>query len=292
MKTVITASDLVTSVTERIKGFQWQAQQKAALGNQFFAIADHFASKAPSTKSVVALWSDPKLKEFALAAASLSNKSLSHISDADQQKIVTGIIDFAKLSVPTYVVELQRRYLLTCGDSLGGSMRNIVGQTAQKKLTELICYELARAGFSHTPQTNAAGKITGIMWKNGKGDRQILFDRKVNFIGKNIDFIVLQGTYDKEDLHDYIACGELKGGIDPAGADEHWKTARSALERIRGQFVSKGVTSPPLFFVAAAIESSMAKEVFAELSAKTLTAAANLTSPLQMEELVTTLINL
>ena len=30
--------------------------------------------------------------------------------------------------------------------------------------------------------------------------------------------------------------GELKGGIDPAGADEHWKTGNSALVRIRKAF--------------------------------------------------------
>ena len=34
----------------------------------------------------------------------------------------------------------------------------------------------------------------------------------------------------------YMALGELKGGIDPAGADEHWKTARTALSRIHEAF--------------------------------------------------------
>jgi type II restriction enzyme len=36
----------------------------------------------------------------------------------------------------------------------------------------------------------------------------------------------------------YIALGELKGGIDPAGADEHWKTARTALNRIHEAFLN------------------------------------------------------
>jgi len=30
--------------------------------------------------------------------------------------------------------------------------------------------------------------------------------------------------------------GELKGGIDPAGADEHWKTANKALDKMRKPF--------------------------------------------------------
>ncbi|HAJ78349.1 MAG TPA: hypothetical protein DCO75_01135, partial [Fibrobacteres bacterium] len=29
---------------------------------------------------------------------------------------------------------------------------------------------------------------------------------------------------------------ELKGGIDPAGADEHWKTAKTAIDRIVSAF--------------------------------------------------------
>ena len=44
----------------------------------------------------------------------------------------------------------------------------------------------------------------------------------------------LLGGSSPETLHvenpkHYLACGELKGGIDPAGADEHWKTAGKAL---------------------------------------------------------------
>ena len=46
----------------------------------------------------------------------------------------------------------------------------------------------------------------------------------------------------------YIALGELKGGI-----DEHWKTARAALDRIRAAF-SKAQHSPPIFFIGVAIE--------------------------------------
>lgn len=112
MKTVVSSIDLVTSLTERIKGFQWQAQQKGSLGSQFFLIADHFAKNASTVNSIAALWSDPKLRKFAVAASSLSVKSLDHITEIEQQKIVTGVIDFAKLKDESYIIELQRRYLL------------------------------------------------------------------------------------------------------------------------------------------------------------------------------------
>jgi hypothetical protein len=79
----------------------------------------------------------------------------------------------------------------------------------------------------------------------------------------------------------YIALGELKGGIDPAGADEHWKTARTALDRIREAF-SKAGTTPYTFFVGAAIEKKMSTEIWAQLESGILSNAANLTNENQV----------
>ncbi|MDH6100422.1 type II restriction endonuclease [Anabaenopsis sp. FSS-46] len=73
-----------------------------------------------------------------------------------------------------------------------------------------------------------------------------------------------------------IALGELKGGIDPAGADEHWKTAQAALNRIRQSFADAGHLLPLTFFVGAAIERRMATEIWKQLESQTLSNAANL----------------
>lgn len=72
-----------------------------------------------------------------------------------------------------------------------------------------------------------------------------------------------------------IALGELKGGIDPAGADEHWKTAQAALNRIREAFSRVG-HSPLIFFVGSAIARRMAGEIWNQLENGTLSNAANL----------------
>jgi hypothetical protein len=72
-----------------------------------------------------------------------------------------------------------------------------------------------------------------------------------------------------------IALGELKGGIDPAGADEHWKTAQAALNRIRQAFADAS-HSPLTFFVGAAIERRMAGEIWEQLESGMLSNAANL----------------
>ena len=125
----------------------------------------------------------------------------------------------------------------------------------------------------------------------------------VPIIGKNVDLSLFDGEptdfiakgKTTNSIHrlpeKYIALGELKGGIDLAGADEHWKTANSALERIRAGF-NKNQLSPKTFFVGAAIESSMAKEIYKHLEKKTLTNAGNLTNDKQLTSVCDWLINL
>lgn len=115
----------------------------------------------------------------------------------------------------------------------------------------------------------------------------------VPIVKKNVDLCIIEGT--PTDLkrgkgsivhlsNRFLALGELKGGIDPAGADEHWKTANSALIRIRTSF---GTVShrPKTFFIGAAIERSMATEIFNELQTGVLSKAANLTSDEQLTEM-------
>ena len=89
----------------------------------------------------------------------------------------------------------------------------------------------------------------------------------------------------------YLALGELKGGIDPAGADEHWKTANSALGRIRMAF-SEINCHPKTFFIGAAIEQAMAREIYGQLHDSTLSNAANLTDENQVVSLCDWLIKI
>jgi len=76
----------------------------------------------------------------------------------------------------------------------------------------------------------------------------------------------------------------LKGGIDPAGADEHWKTARTALNRIQISFYDLGF-APNLVFIGAAIERKMAEEIWDSLKTGTLANAANLTDEIQLSSI-------
>lgn len=123
----------------------------------------------------------------------------------------------------------------------------------------------------------------------------MLFDKKPKLIGKNVDIILLRQSQSHVSVtallnrkENYLVCGEVKGGIDPAGADEHWKTAYGALARIREKFQPG---QPKLFFVGAAIETSMADEIFSQLQSGLLNHAANLNISQQVSDLATWLVS-
>jgi type II restriction enzyme len=134
--------------------------------------------------------------------------------------------------------------------------------------------------------------LKGLSWKNNDQNRTVIYNLTVPFIKNNVDLCLLncspqelatkklaKATYKLPSV--YLALGELKGGIDPAGADEHWKTARSALQRINQAFMTHGL-KPHTFFIGAAIEKKMAGEIWHQLEEGTLTNAANLTNDNQL----------
>jgi type II restriction enzyme len=120
----------------------------------------------------------------------------------------------------------------------------------------------------------------------------LYYDLTVPIVKKNIDIVVFntadidindvkQFNEFKNTASNYLVLGELKGGIDPAGADEHWKTANTALNRIREAF-SK--TNIPVFtlFIGAAIEAAMAEEIYQQCISGELSNCANLTKDNQL----------
>lgn len=150
--------------------------------------------------------------------------------------------------------------------------------------------------------TDLEKRVNGFYWKIGKTNRLLIMNTTVPVVKKNVDVCVLDGRIDdlKSDRHNksiifsnerYIALGELKGGLDPAGADEHWKTANSALSRIRSGFRKKKL-APHTFFVGAAIENSMAKEIFNQLQNGILGGAANLTKDEQLTSVCSWIVHL
>jgi hypothetical protein len=240
-----------------------------------------------------------------LTAAGVSDKATNHLQDSDKREAVNGLIkNFLEPAGANFVEELVFRFLLTRGDTLGGSMRNVGGFMAQKKLTRAILACLKLAGqkcHSLHAETNAWAELPdddadvelwlrGLSWVTRKGPRTLLYNVTVPLVKNNVDLLLFRCS--SSDLtrkiirtpSAYIALGELKGGIDPAGADEHWKTARTALNRIHEAF-AKQKLKPHTFFIGAAIETKMAGEIWDMLKRGSLENAANLTDEDQISSI-------
>ena len=288
-----TAADLQTKHRAICDGFLGQALQKTEKAEPFVQKAKTFYKALKKVKSVEELLASPKYRNDLTSACGFSDKARSQLTETELNSAIKKVLTrIYKEAGSEFREDILYRYLLTKGDTLGGSMRNLTGASAGTKLTEKIIERLSGGKKKIQVLKSKAGKVQRVIWDG----RTMLFDVNPRLIGKNIDVILINRgdveTSEEDLLADkskYIACGELKGGIDPAGADEHWKTANSALGRIRTAF---GRNAPALFFVGAAIEASMAKEIFKQLKSGKLTHAANLNEDEQINDLVDWLLSL
>jgi hypothetical protein len=252
----------------------------------------------------------PEIQSGLLTAAGVSDKAANHLLAQDKIEAIKGLIqNFLEPAGEKFVEELVFRFLLIRGDTLGGSMRNIGGVLAQRKLTRAIISAIKIAGQSYkwlhceTDKWEEMSEndadieifVKGISWSKESQSRTVLYNMTVPIVGNNVDLCLFNCGHkdiaDRRHAKDifasaglYIAIGELKGGIDPAGADEHWKTARAAIARVQESF-AKAEHEPYLFFIGAAIEAKMAVEIWSQLKRGILANAANLTDDHQIASL-------
>lgn len=290
-----TASDLQTPHQTICDGFLAQAIQKTKKAQVFVQEAQQLDALLQQAASIEQLVSVPDIQKQLVAAAGISDKARKYFTPAGLENTVAEVLKVIADSNPYgWRAEIVYRFLLTRGDTLGGSMRNYIGALGGAQLADAIVAALSGTGI--TPIVVMASrnpvKVVSLEWPG----RLLVFDKKPKFIDKNIDAILLDkdkmtsaGTVSLEQPGAYVACGELKGGIDPGGADEHWKTAGTAFTRLRAVLHSE---TPHLFFVAAAIEMAMAVEIYKQLQDGRLEYAANLTVPHQVADLADWLVSL
>lgn len=302
------ASDLVTTKQEIRAGFIAMALEKNRKAVPYINQARALRTAASLADSPAELLSLSVIRPALLTASGLSDKSLSHLTEDDKTLSIKGLIEeFLEPSGSQFIDELVYRFLLIKGDGLGGSMRNLAGYLAEQifKSAVIASLNLMDIRFKwlskkskiwiEGDQDVSPEDVCGLHW-NKTGPRTLVFNRNVPFVKKNIDLCLL--SCEAEDVlsavsscDKYIALGELKGGIDPAGADEHWKTARSALERIASSFIQHNHKTSN-FFVGAAIEKSMADEIWAWLQQGKLDSACNMTKKDQLASLCNWLVYL
>lgn len=308
------ASDLVTSREDTRAGFIAMALEKNYIAVPYIEEAKALKALALKVKIPKDLLLIKDLRIGLLTASGLSDKSLNYLNDSDRTLAIKGLIEnFLEPAGDSFIDELVYRYLLTKGDALGGKARNLAGTLGERKFLRTLISVFKLSGINYKwkdsntntwldkphDDTDIEKRIKVIYWKK-KQDRLMILNANVPLVNKNVDLSILHSKV--EDLKNgkqsiihqpdkYIALGELKGGIDPAGADEHWKTANSALNRIRTSFNKKKL-KPQTFFVGAAIENSMAVEIFKQLKSGALNNAANLTNDNQLTSICEWIINL
>jgi len=295
----------VTTYAETRAGFVALALERNNRATPFVDEARALKAAVSGVREPQELNDIPSIHPALVTAAGVSDKAAGHMLEEDRNDAIGNLIEkFLKPAGTRFVEELIFRFLLTKGDTLGGSMRNIWGALAKQKLARAIIASLTleKVKFKWTSgkkeewrdnSHDVAGIVSqlhGISWRRHGENRSILFDIRVPFVGNNVDVCLFNCGYRDissnvvNDPSHYIILGELKGGIDPAGADEHWKTAGTAIGRIRSSFAKHG-GSPFLFYVGAAIEKRMAEEIWTQLRDGTLSNAAKLSDENQVASL-------
>lgn len=307
---------LITPYEEIRAGFISLALEKNRKATPFIEEAKALKAIAGKAKSPKDLLKFNEIQISLLTAAGISDKARNHLQDSDKLKAIKGLIEnFLEPSGISFVDELVYRFLLTKGDSLGGSMRNFAGTLGEWKFTRILISTLSVYGrefeyldsknkkwFRPNNEPDLEKRVKGLHWVLEGNDRTLIYNLTVPIVNKNVDLCLfdcppseVRAGKNTKSAHykpeKYLALGELKGGVDPAGADEHWKTANSALGRIRSGFASKNF-KPCTFFIGAAIEKAMALEIYQQLKSQTITNGANLTNEPQVVSLCAWLINI
>jgi len=297
LKYIKSPEDLVTPIDITQSGFLQQALRKTREASPYVDQAKRLLNKLQVAHAPQELLSFPEIRDDLVTAAGFSDKSTNYFSPSQLEEALLKVLqEVEQKAGPDWRAEITYRFLLTRGDTLGGVMRNIMGAEAKVKFVDAILAALRDRDIKPAISRTEAEKVQQISWPR----RVLLFDKTPKIIGKNIDAILLKQQHTNSDSYlpianllgnrdNYLACGEVKGGIDPAGADEHWKTASGALSRIREKFQGK---PPKLFFAGAAIENSMAAEIFSQLQSGVLNHAANLNIHQQLDDLASWLVSL
>ncbi len=296
------ADSLLTPHEQTRAGFVALALEKNERGTPYIEEAKSLKIEASKAKTAAGLLNMKDIMPALVTASGVSEKANGYLTERDKIEAVKGLIDkFLEPAGISFVEELVYRFLLTRGDSLGGSMRNLAGKLGEKKFIRALISSLSIRGHKivwrdrrtnkwiedneHSPDIEV--NLNAVSWNFKGRPRTLILNAVIPAVKKNVDLSLLKcgmenfesKTKEKETIsseENFIALGELKGGIDPAGADEHWKTANTALSRIRKAF-SKKKLKPFTFFIGAAIEKDMAGEIFRQLKSGELTCAGNLT---------------
>lgn len=198
------------------------------------------------------------------------------------------------------------------GASFDGSWRNEVGRLAYVEVITPLLLHLHRQGYLHsvvytlkspilpgsgrtpprTSQELTVGEQTALEAELKHLEEQRVVYREVQLQNGNRLLLNRQITWHDAEGNAYrigpdllsssaeteiLWGGELKGGADPAGSDEHWKTATRAFDRILLACERTKRPKPPLSFIATILVERVAREAAEWIAEGKLTSVYNLT---------------
>lgn len=227
------STDLETTYEATRAGFVALALEKNHRATPLVGEARALQEAASHAMTPIDLLKIKGIENGLLTAAGLSDKAITHLQPEDKVNAVRELIkNFLEPAGTKFVEELVFRFLLIRGDTLGGSMRNIGGVLAQKKLTRAILSTLRISGTRYSWQHTKSrtwlendedleneSSLRGLYWQNGRKHRTLIYNLTVPLVKNNVDLCLFNATADNLDetnAGSYIALGELKGGIDPA----------------------------------------------------------------------------
>ena len=144
------SADLITTYEAIRAGFVALALEKNRQATPFVAQARALKVFASQAKIPAELVNMEDIQPALLTAAGISEKAIRHLQQQDKVQAIQGLIkNFLEPAGANFVEELVFRFLLTRGDTLGGSMRNVGGVLAQRKLTRTIISTLKVTGKSY-----------------------------------------------------------------------------------------------------------------------------------------------
>jgi hypothetical protein len=196
------SDDLVTTYEATRAGFVALALEKNRRATPYVAEARALQAAANKVRSPNDLLNIQGIEMGLLTAAGLSDKSLAHLAPEDKIDAINGLIkNFLEPAGANFVEELVFRFLLTRGDTLGGSMRNVGGALAQRKLTRAIFSTLTIAGQSYHWQHSKTKKwvamtnddaeielsLRGLSWESDLGRRTLIYNLNIPLVKSNVD---------------------------------------------------------------------------------------------------------
>lgn len=199
-------ADLVTSYEDIRAGFVALALERNRRATPFVEQARVLKIRASHAERPHNLLTMKDIRPALLAASGISDKAAGHLQEQDKVEAIEGLIqNFLDPAGENFVEELVYRFLLTRGDTLGGSMRNVGGILAERKFARSIIAALTLSNKPYKWQdkdskvwidqssddTDIELRLRGISWHSNGKNRTFIYNLNVPIVKKILIFAYL-----------------------------------------------------------------------------------------------------